>query len=129
MEQLTLKAKRHSTKRVSYTKMKNRVVRFLGENGPCNKSAIVAGVTGNSLRIQRTVNNMLLRGEIIATDAGLQLAKNSKVSRAPKKAEVKDFTGGVLFDDHMGKLLVVGALSAIGIWLALVLIAVMTIWG
>ena len=129
MEQLTLKAKRHSTKRVSYTKMKNRVVRFLGENGPCNKSAIVSGVTGNSLRIQRTVNNMLLRGEIIATDAGLQLASKKKSARPPQKVDAQDFTGGVLFDDHMGKLLVVGALSAIGIWLALVLIAVMTIWG
>lgn len=115
--------KRNSTKRVSAAVIKRRIRAYMNDNQPCNKSQIVRNVQGNSLRLQHTINRMLVSGDLKATTKGLVLSSAQKAPPVRREPEPQ-YSGGAMSESNLGKLIIVGAVGAAGVWLVIVLLAV-----
>jgi hypothetical protein len=114
--------KRNSTKRISAAVIKRRIRTYMNDNQPCNKSQIVRNVQGNSLRLQHMINRMLVSGDLKATTKGLVLSSAKKAPPALKEPE-PEHSGGAMSESNLGKLIIVGAVGAAGVWLVIVLLA------
>lgn len=128
-------APRRPKTRVTYAKMKSRILGFVKQNQAVSKTALVEGVKGNQQRVREVANKMIKKGELQYTNnlvmlAGAQVSKPSNIVKIkePAKKELQ-YSGGAMFEANMGKLLLIGGLIAGGIWLALVAMIVMFIGG
>jgi hypothetical protein len=66
---------------------------------------------------------MLVSGDLKATNKGLVLSSAQKAPPVRKEPEPVH-SGGAMSESNLGKLIIVGAVGAAGVWLVIVLLAV-----
>lgn len=119
-EQAPVTAKSHSTKRVHTRVIKRRIREYMKEHQPCKKQEIYMGVQGNSSRLQKTVNLMLTKGEIVKHADGLVLGDGNTAPTVVERVKTVPQPVNI----NLGAVLMVSSFAAAGAWLALIAVIV-----
>lgn len=127
--------RRYTKRRVTYGVIKKRIKEFLAENPSASKGDITEGVQGNQQRIREVANKMIAKGELQYVGGKVTVSNTPQPSsvaqiKEPEQSNDLQYSGGAMFEAHMGKLLLIGGLLAGGVWLALMVMiaALIGVW-